>query len=556
MQLPAGKAAKMCEAAPSDAKSAKCRLLSFGRNSFWIDFFFAAMAMALYALWIDKFRYRGLLGEDDLYRVLVGVLDGARYGTHLASASHYGKAFSFGYIAAIYRFADPRTLADSQRLIALINEIGFWSAAAGCFCFWLLAWILHGLRSATIAVLLFAYSPMMLELGTSGHPILPAVALFAAGSCCLLLPVRGARSFVFTVLGSLLLLAALVARAEILLAFPFVVLARADFSDWPRFLKDAGQRALAPVLATAAFFAFKVAWVDTTPGTDRLGSFLEQFIRLKTIPIGICVFTLSCGIATAVVGLIAVVAITRATRSAPAASEQKAALLHSAIGPLVLIAPALAFWIANPRPGRHFILCLAGVSMLIGWLIPLHFASRPLHVYALVVGIVLANQALGALIGPLILKYAPSKIVVLPDKTYHLPRGFPTGSSWGYHRAFVAEQLKTTAFAKRVRGVCDDKTLVMSLDATQIFSDLYETSNPWNAEKMKLDRFPILVAHIGGRTVLVLSENEGWPDDAAGDALAALAFRDYKLVRDPNNISIFDHAVIPAGRMARLDCAP
>jgi hypothetical protein len=56
--------------------------------------------------------------------------------------------------------------------------------------------------------------------------------------------------------------------------------------------------------------------------------------------------------------------------------------------------------------------------------------------------------------------------------------------------------------------------------------------------------------------VLVLSENEGWPHDAAGDVLADPAFRDYKLVRDPNNVSIYDHAVIPPNRIAHLDCAP
>jgi hypothetical protein len=230
--------------------------------------------------------------------------------------------------------------------------------------------------------------------------------------------------------------------------------------------------------------------------------------------------------------------------------------MHSAIGPLLLIAPALAFWIAIPRPGRHFILCLAGVSILAAWLIQRYVPAQPLLVYALAMGIVIANQALGALTGPFILNHAPSKLVVLPGGARHLPRGVPLGSSWSYHRAFVAEQLRTTAFAKRVRNACDEKTLVLSLNATQIFSDLYEASTPWNAEKVALHRFPILAAHIGGRTVLVLSENEGWPHDAAGDVLADPAFRDYKLVRDPNNVSIYDHAVIPPNRIAHLDCAP
>ena len=556
VQAPGGAPSGTCESAPFGAKAGGRFLSDLRQEPPWIDILFAAIAWALYVLWIDAFRYRGLLGEDDLYRVLVGLLDGARNGAYFASATQYGKAFSFGYIAALYRLADPRTLADPQRLMALINAIGFWSAAAGCLCFWLLAWMLYGLRSATVALLLFAFSPMMLELGTSGHPILPAFALFAAASCCLLFPARGARAVVLSFLGGLLLLAALVTRAEILLALPFVALTRADLRSPTMFLKSAGRRAVAPALSAAAFFALKAVWVDSTLGTGRLGPFIEQFIRWKDIPIGVFVFTLSCGIATTAVGLVAAITIVRAATTAPAAAGQRTALRYSAIGPLALIAPPLAFWIADPRPGRHFLLCLAGVSMLAGWLILRRSPARPLRVYALALGAVCANQALGALTGPLILNYAPSKLIALPGHARHLPRGFPTGSSWGYHRAFVAEQLRTTAFAKRIRGVCDDKTLVLSLDATQIFSDLYAVSDPWNAKELKLGRFPILAAHIQGRTVLVLSESEGWPRDAAAGALADPAFRGYKLVRDPNTISIYDRAVIPPGRIARLGCAP
>jgi hypothetical protein len=309
-------------------------------------------------------------------------------------------------------------------------------------------------------------------------------------------------------------------------------------------------------MATAAFFLLKRAYVDSTPGTVGAIEYVAQANRLYRIPVGVCVFTLSCGIVTTVVGAIAGVAIVRAIRAANSGSQQRAALGHAAAGPLLLILPALVFWISNARPGRHFILCLAGVAILAGWIIPRYLPARPLLVYALAISIVLANQALGALTGPFILKYAPSKLLVLPGGVRHLPRGVPVGSSWGYHRAFVAEQLRTTAFAKRVQSTCEAKTLVMSLDATQIFSDLYQASTAWNADEVVFHRFPIMAARIGDRSVLVLSENEGWPDDPAADALADPAFRDYTLVRDPNNLSIYDRAVIPPDRIAHLDCAP
>ena len=555
MQDPARHRSQSLDKAPSDCNNASRRFSRLGQKT-WADLLIAALAMAAYVLWIYRFLYRGLLGEDDLYCVLVGLLDGVRSGAHLAADSQYGKAFSFGYIAAIYRYASQQTLADPQRLIALINAIGFWAAAASCCFSWLLTWTLYGLRCATVTLIVFALSPMMLELGTSGHPILPALALFAAGSLCLLLPAGGVRAFLLAVPGSLLLLAAMVTRAEVALALPFVVLARADFGSFSRLLKSAGLRAAAVVVATAAFLLLKWVYVDTTPGSGDLGGFLAEFIRFRDIPVGVAVLAFNCGIVTVVAGLIALLAV---FRGAHVVSAQRAALLHSAVGPLLLIVPALVFWIANPRPGRHFILCLAGISMLIGWLISCAYSARPVLVYALAFGVVAGNQAMGALTGPLILKYAPSKLLVLPGGIHHMPRGVPVGTSWSYHRALVGEQTRVTAFAESAQEPCDEKTLVLSLDATQIFFNLYSVSDAnaegWAARERKLGRFSYLEAHIRGRTVVALLEFDGWPRDAARDALADPAFRDFKLVRDPNNISIYDHAAIPPERVAHLGCA-
>ncbi len=544
------------ETTPSGLNKGLRVLPQFSRRNSWIDSLVLVLALAAYGLWIYRFRYRGLLGEDDLYLLLVGLLDGARSGAHLAAESQYGKAFDFGYIAAIYRLACPQTLADPQRLIGLINAIGFYAAVAGCFFSWLLTWTLYGLRSATVALIVFALSPMMLELGTSGHPILPAFALFAAGSLCLLLPVGVVRAIPFAILGSLLLLAAMVTRAEVALALPFVVLARADFGSFTRLLKSSGPRAVAAVLATAGFLLLKWVYVDTTPGSGGLGAFLAHFIRFKDIPVGAFTLAFNCGIVTVVAGLVAIFWMIRATHAAPAASAQRTALLNSAAGPLLLIVPALVFWIANPRPGRHFILCLAGISMLVGWSISRAFSARPMLVYALAFSIVAGNQAVGALTGPLVLKYAPSKLLVRPGNIHHMPRGVPTGSSWDYHRALVEEQLRITAFANSAQDPCDEKTMVMSLDATQIFSDFYSVSDPWAARERKLGRFSYLEAQIRGRAVVALLEFDGWPRDAAADALTDPAFGGYKLVRDPNNISIYDHAVIPPDRVAHLGCGP
>ena len=516
MLIPAGKASKMHDTPPLGVKKAGANqgrscLLEFGPESAWIDFTIAAVAMASYVLWIYAFRYRGLLGEDDLYRMLVGLLDGARTSAQLASANQYGKAFSFGYIAVLYRFAGARTLADPERLMALINAIGFWSAAAGCLCLWLLARMLYGLRAATVAVMLFALSPT--DAGAWNQRASDSAGVCAVGSGRMLPAAACTRSARSVACRSRRGLAAGGADGAGGGAAGFSVCG-GGARGLSRLAAVSGVRGAAGDCSDAgdgAFFAMKAAWVDSTPGTGRLGPFLEQFIRLKEIPIGAVVIAFELRHGDGCRGRDGRGGDgARAEGHARRIGRENSAAAHCDRAAGVDGAGA-GLLDCHPRPARHFILCLAGVSMLTGIMIERRFGARPLAVYAVALGIVAGNQALGAVTGPLILRYAPSKLLALPDGTRHLPRGFPTGTSWGFHRAFVAEELKTEAFAARVRGVCDDKTLVMSLDATQIFAGLYAASYKWSAEEVKLRRFPVWEARINGRAVRVLSESEDGP---------------------------------------------
>jgi len=545
------------ETASLRAKDAEGSSWTWEPRVSWIDFVFAVLAMAGYALWLYKFGYRGFLAEDDLYSVLVGLLDGARNGTYLASVNHYGKSYSFGYIAALYQFASPHTLTDRQLLMSLMNSIGFWAACAGCLFFWLLAWLLHGLRVATVAVTLFALSPMMLELGTSGHQILPAFALFMAGAVCLLIPVGGIRYILLGALGGLLLLAALVTRAEVVLAFPFLALARPNLRSFPAFLRSAALHTVVPALAYITFLLLKHRYVDALPGASySLNSFVDTFYSFKQVPLGLFIILMGWGIVTGIVALIAACWIAHSIFAAPAASEQKRNELHSALGPFALAIPALAFWIANPAPARHFILCLAGASILIGLLITKWLPARPLQVYAVVVCIIVANQALASFAGPVILKHAPTTQVVSPEHPRDLPSGIIIGSSWGYHRAYEGELSRTMNFAESLRGTCDTKTLALTGHIAEVLSTLYESNTPWKLERGKFHKFSYRTASDEHRTVMVLSEYRGWPDDAVAVSLTDPAFSDFQLVRDPNVTSIYDRAAIPAGRTAHLGCAP
>jgi hypothetical protein len=301
----------------------------------------AIVSLALFAFWIYYFRCQHTLGEDDLYRVLDGLLDGARSGSGFASPLHYGKAFSFGYIAAIYRLADQRTLQDPQMLIALINSVGFWAAVIGSACFWLATRILYGDWVASVALTLFSLSPMMLDIGTSGHQILVAFAFFSGACVLLFLPLKGLPAVLCSVLGSLLLLGALVSRAEIFLALPFVVLARADLQSSSRFWKSAVLRAIGPTVAFSAFLLLKRVLVDHAAGDPKAdGNFFDEFYSLANVPRGVLAYLVGCGFVTTLTGLLATVRIVRGIATMPRGNEQRLALLHSEKGRTLVLATA------------------------------------------------------------------------------------------------------------------------------------------------------------------------------------------------------------------------
>ena len=333
------------------------------RQALPIDFISALIFLLLFAIGVYAFQYRDALAESDGYRVLVGLLDGEVSGTGIASELHYDNTFGFGYLAAFYAFADPATLRDPDKLMNLINKVGFYAMLIGLLCFWCAVTIIHGARAGTVALVVFGLGPMILELGTSGHPVIPMFALLCAGATLLFLPASGWRAALTAFGGGLFLLAGMMTRIEIIFAFPWLVLARADTGSLRNFIISCIVRSIAPIAAIIAFLVLQHQLVPEQMGSV-LGEYFGKWLSLSHIGVGLLCMALGCGIATAVAAALAMLWLTWLAR--PNGDGRGPAGLAQILGPASLVLLSLSFYlIVNDAQARHFILPYAGLSIFL-----------------------------------------------------------------------------------------------------------------------------------------------------------------------------------------------
>ncbi|MBN8874159.1 MAG: hypothetical protein J0H67_15095 [Rhodospirillales bacterium] len=506
----------------------------------------AALVAYLVLIWI--FQYRHVLGEPDLYRVIVGLMDGAESGRYLNSPLHYDRDFGFGYLAAMYRFVPAAMLHDPDRLTPLMNQVGFWALAPGLVCFWAAVRLVHGTLAATVALIVFAFSPMMVELGTSGHPVLPMFAFLSAAAVCLFLPLQGGGAVLAGVAGALLLLAGLLCRGEIFLAFPWLVLSRIDSRSMRTFFVSGILRSLPPLAALAMFFVLQRSVVDTQMD-QTVGHYFFSFYHWATIVPGFVYMLVGCGIATALFGFLVAAWLV--------VSRARGGGFAELLGPLALVAVPLAFFLPNPQPTRHFLMCLAGFGILFGIALGRRPALGRVALYAAVLVLVGGNHVLAELARPTLLRQNQAHSPYLPQHdAYPVTTHANIGWFWQRHAALIARRERWQTFGDMIATSCDPATLVFSDEGPHVFSRLYAHGTPVRAERFVLGPFLGFQGERAGHKFIVLEKENGWPQDAVATVLADPALRDYKLVQDPWTMSRYDRTSIPPDRAARLGCAP
>jgi hypothetical protein len=525
-----------------------------------IDLVITLAALAVFAVIAWTLQYRQLLGEPDLYRVLLGVLDGAESGRWLDSRLHYDRAFGFGYLAAIYALVDPAILTDPDRLAPLINQIGLWALLPGLLCFWVAVRLVHGELAATVALMVFAFSPMMVELGTSGHPVLPMFAFLSAAAVCLFLPLRGWQAVLAGIVGMLLLVAGFLCRGEIFLAFPWLVLSRIDTFSLRRFIVSGLLRSIPPIVAIVVFLALQRMLVPAQMA-DKVGDYFFEFYTWAMVRPGVVYLVVGCGLATAALGGLALLWLV-ISRFRPNDRGELATLL----GPLALVVVPAVFFLPNPMPTRHFMLTLAGFGIVLGvvagrWLALGVARGRPAFgravVYAVVATLVLANHALAELVRPTLLRANDAQTSYLPNHdAYQTTTHANIGWFWQRHAALITRRERWQEFGDTISTGCDPHTLVFSDEGPHIFTRLYAAGFRIKAEPFRIGLFRGYHGVRQGQDFIVVEKINGWPADAVAAALADPVLSQYRLAQDPWTMSKFDRTPIPADRAASFGCTP
>lgn len=558
------------------------------RSLLWTDGIIAVVFIIIYAVVIHSFQYRHGMAESDLYRVLVGLLDGANSGQGIASPLHYDRDFGFGYLEAVYLFVSPAILHDPDRLMPLMNDIGFWSMIPGLLLFWYAVRLIHGSFAATIALVVFALGPMNPEMYTSGHQTIPMFAFLCAGATLLFLPLTGWKAVLAAAAAAVLLLAGLVTRGEIFLAFPWLVLSRVDTRSVRSFIVSGFVRSIAPASALVVFLILKyllqsVVHAELSTAVDTY--FQESYASLATIVPGLVYMAVGCGIVTVIAaGITGLYALVGRWVSNPSVPRAGAA---EPLGPFALILVPMLFFLPNPVPTRHFEMTLAGMAILIGIVLSrLPGLNRPGLGRVAALGVALAigmgNQVASAAVRPTLLRINQAHSPYLPlHEAYPTATHADVGLEWRRHATLVDKRAAWNAFGNMVRTSCDPRLVVLSDEVEQIFSRLYAGGAAVRARRIVVPvgpdvktvavpasqdihlalvgkgapRLPGFVGEVDGKTFVMLEKDHAWPHDPVAAVLADPDLDGYKIVADPYTLSRFDQTPIPADRVARFGCA-
>ena len=476
----------------------------------------------VYALILPFFVYRDVLGEQDMEHMALGILYKAAHHLTDMTEFHYGYNFSFGYYALLDLF--PRSLlSDSTSLIFLINSIGYVSAVLALLLLGPYLDRVFGPRVAVIGATLFAFSPMFLQLGTYGHPILPGLALFMFGAWVL---TYLERSRWIALISIAAFVAAMSMRADIVFGLPFVAIAAPKDSTS---LGDAIRNAL-PRTAVAAISFLLFLVIQRSVFGDQggaLNNFMGSWYDPSRILSGIGLSIIASGIASSLAAGYALLKLRQRS-------------YRDVIAIAALILPSAAFWLPNATPARHLLFLTLGVALLVALMLT-HMRRLAIACLSLVV----ANQALAEITNPIVVSQRDWVYVRPPERAApYMPMG-----------AFFLDQPANQEYLARFRRegkelarVCDGAVVLMMDEAHYLMMamvDRYPGVELTSIETLGLSAYEAVT---DGCRMRAVHKWNGWPHDAVPDFLASEEYRGWRFYYQELTRGKPDKALIPAER--------
>jgi hypothetical protein len=526
-------------------------------NSLTTAAYYLIAPIAIFILIVWALDYNDQLNEADLYRVLLGLLNGQASGLRIHDPSQYGMRFSYGYVAMIYWLGGAHIfdIGNRENLIHTINEIGFLASAAMAGFLMASLRAMYDLSTSLLASLIFLLSSVVLEMATSGHQLLIALAFFFAANLLLVLDIAGWWRVLCYVAATILLFFGLTMRAELPLAFFWLA-----FAQRPRTVLTQRQYILGIVARSAvcsiAFVIFQIVYrYEVYSPPDHEGAmtgllpFLRQFYNLNYVFRGCVILVVGCGLATVALGVTSL--IIERTRILQQFRWPEVILSRpNWLGPLSLIASGTIFWLPNPYPARHFTFIFLGIAVLIAIWITRRFRIDSSTAIAVALVIVIANQALAELVRPLVLRNLHS--VYLKPAEHNPTTGVVPLGSFARHHASLSERYAVlTNFGRMVTASCEPRLLILTSNGPLMAGLMFEPNANIRLSAERRGTYEVLKALRNNQTFLFIDPQEIWPQDPVPVILNDPELDGYQILRDPYSISSDDKLAVPGGRIAR-----
>jgi hypothetical protein len=495
-----------------------------------------AIILGLIAL---PFLYHDSVGDPDMLLMLNGVLQFPARADQWNPLHKYGILFSWGYYWLLYHLPG-QFRENASQLIGVVNIIGWGSTVLACGALGWLTERLYGLGTSLALTIAVAFSPMVLELATYGHPFMLSVALLLLAGICLIEGEarHGPVALAARAASSLLVFASLAVRTESVIALPWLALVT------PRESFVLGRTVRRIVtrcpLFGAAYAAFLVVQRGIMGGhgvvLDSLGIFFQSFYNPGKLLHGVVVLVLSSGLA--LVAAAFAFSVWRLVRRDAA---------HYLLPSLALLGPALLLWLPVPTPSRHFFFALVATAELFALSATSALGARRAVATALVV--VVLNQA-GAefLYGPITRSYWPEE-----RGPKRLATGSVTlGASLPYHSAMLATHRGLREEGRRLARVPNRNVIFFGDAADYLILALLEREGPQAWVDTLEAGFAVERISRSDQTFHIVTMNKYRPRDVVSEYMSADPFPEAKVYIQESARSAYDPSAVPPGRRLLL----